>query len=218
MKRRNLNDNDQINLILETQERLDNETIESLQFFKASQESLLQQQEAEHKRLTTKYGRNHVRVQILEDKIQHGGNVSKAVNVRLDIIKSQAETFPADGWRIQGYVFNTTGESLPGLTVTLGVKSDDKSVITRARGESSYSAITGENGFYSITLNAEELRKISQQALYLIVLDSRKHIIFTSKEKLNPQPATIDFQDVAITIAREPTRPKGKTKGKGTRR
>lgn len=215
MKKRYPNDNDQVNLILETQEQLDSQTTESLEFFKLSQESLLQQRNDELKRLTAKYGRNHVRVQILQSKLDHADGVSKAVDVRLNIMK-QAEPLPVDGWRIQGYVFTTTGESLSGHTVLIDARRDDNKDITRTKpADRSTSAVTSETGFYSITLTAEELKRISQLALYLTVLDNRKHVIFSSKEKLNPASGTIDFQDVTITVVQGPAKPSGKTKGKG---
>jgi hypothetical protein len=215
MKKRYPNDNDQVNLILETQEQLDSQTTESLEFFKLSQESLLQQQNDELKRLAAKYGRNHVRVQTLESKVLHAGSVSKAVDVRLNIMK-QAEPLPTEGWRIQGYVFTTAGESLPGHTVLLDAKRDENKDATRIKPmDRSSSSITSETGFYSITLTAEELKRISQYALYLTVLDNRRHVIFTSKEKLNPASGTIDFRDVTVTVAQVPTKPQGKTKGKG---
>ena len=214
MKKRYPNDNDQVNLILETQEQLDSQTTESLEFFKLSQESLLQQRNDELKRLTAKYGRNHVRVQILKSKVDHADGVSKAIDIRLNIMK-QAEPLPTDGWRIQGYVFTTTGESLSGHTVLIDARRDDNKDITRTKpADRSSSAITSETGFYSITLTAEELKRISQSALYLTVLDNRKHVIFSSKEKLNPASGTIDFQDVTITVVEGPAKPRGKTKGK----
>jgi hypothetical protein len=216
MKKRYPNDSDQVNMILETQEQLDAQTADSLEFFKLSQESFVQQQNDELKRLTAKYGRNHVRVQMLESKVHHADSVSKAVDVRLNIMKTQADPLPADGWRIQGYVFTTAGDSLPGHTVLIDAKKDENKDITRAKPvDRSSSNTTSEMGFYSITLTAEELKRMSQYTLYLTVLDSRRHIIFTSKEKLNPTPGTIDFQDVVITVVQEPAKPRGKTKGKG---
>ena len=216
MKRRSPNDNDQISLILETQEQLDSQSSESLEFFKLSQESLLEQRQAELKRLTVKYGRNNPRVQRLEAKVQQAGNVKRAVDVRMNIMKAQADPLPTDGWRIQGYVFNTDGEPLPGLTVMIGIKRDDNKETARAKAiDNSSLTVTNESGFYSITLTAEQLKAISQYSLYLYVLDNRKQIIFTSKDKLNPAPSTIDFLDATIQVAQGPTKPKGKTKGKG---
>jgi len=219
MRKKYPNDNDQVNLILETQEQLDSQATESLELFKVSQESLLQQQHDELKRLTVKYGRNHVRVQLLESKIHHADTVSKAVEVRLNIMKTQAEPLPTDGWRIQGYVFTTAGESLPGHTVFVDAKRDENKDLTRVKpADRSSSTTTSETGFYSITLTAEELKRLSQYALYLTVLDPRKHVIFTSKEKLNPASGTIDFQDVAITVVQVSTKPQGKTKSRGGKR
>ncbi len=216
MKRRSPNDNDQISLILELQEQLDSQSSESLEFFKLSQESLLEQRQAELKRLTVKYGRNNPLVQRLEAKIQQAGNVKRAVDVRMNIMKAQADPLPTDGWRIQGYVFNTDGEPLPGLTVMIGIKRDDNKETTRAKAiDNSSSTVTKESGFYSITLTAEQLKAISQYSLYLYVLDNRKQIIFASKDKLNPAPSTIDFLDATIQVAKGSTKPKGKTKGKG---
>jgi hypothetical protein len=53
-------------------------------------------------------------------------------------------------------------------------------------------------------------------ALYLTVLDNRKQVIFSSKEKLNPASGTIDFQDVTITVVQG--RRSQAEKNKGERR
>ena len=217
MKRKQPNENDQLDLILGAQEQLDNQTTESLEFFKLSRDVLFQLQQNELKRLTVKYGRNHARVQKLEAKMVQTSNVSKAVDVRLDILKTQAEPLPKDGWRLQGYVFTPSGESLPGFTAMIAVK-DEKMELTRSKiSEGSLSSTTSENGFYSITITAENLKKILQHALHLTVLDRRNHVIYTSKNRLNPVPGEIDFHDAVIPIAQEQGRtkkPMGKEKRK----
>lgn len=217
MKRKQPNENDQLDLIVDAQEQLDNQTTQSLEFFKLSRDVLSELQQNELKRLIVKYGRNHARVQKLETKMVQTSNVSRAVDVRLDILNNQAEPLPKDGWRLQGYVFTPSGESLPGLTATIAIK-DEKKEVTRSKITDGYlSSTTSANGFYSITITSEDLKKILQHTLYLIVLDHRNHVIYTSKNRLNPIPGEIDFHDAVIAIAQEPDRTK-KAKERGKRK
>lgn len=219
MKRRQPNDNDQLDMIVETQQQLDNKNVESLQFFKIAREALLQQQQTELKRLTAKYGRNHARVQKLEAKVLQAESVGKAVDIQLNIMKMQGEPLPAEGWRVQGYVFSVNGESLPGLTVAIGMKRGEEGTITRTKGtENASSGTTNEIGFYYLTLTPEELKKVSQYSLYLLVLDRRGHVIYTSKDKLMPTAGVIDFHDVTISNIEQPDKPERKAKGKGRRK
>lgn len=181
-------------------EHMDVQTAESLKLFKTSQHAVHEQQQVELKRLVAKYGPNHSRVQKLQAQVLHHDNFSKALDVRIEQMDTQAEPLPSDAWRIQGYIATDNGEPLPGLTVTIGVKRDKAEVTIGRTGKNSISTTTSATGWYSLTLSSEDLKAILQYSLYLVVQDNKKQILYTSKDKLTPIPGEIDFHNVLIKI------------------
>ena len=201
MRSKNPNENEQFENVLHVQNQMDVQSTIFLELFKVSQTSRNEQQQIELKRLTVKYGPNHSRVQKLETELNHYRDVATAIDLRLDILKTQDEPLPADAWRLQGYVNGNNAEPMPGLTVAIGIKRDEKTGVTRAKAEDHpLFDTTNDTGWYSITISGEYLKMFSQYEFYLMVLDSKKQVIYTSKNKLTPTPGVIDFLDVVITV------------------
>lgn len=178
-------------------EHMDLQTAESLALFKTSQDAVHAQQQVELKRLTAKYGANHARVQNLQARVLHHDNFAKALDVRIEQMNTQAEPLPSDAWRIQGYVASDDGDPLPGLTVTIGIREKTNITVVRS-SKNPLATTTTATGWYALTLSAEDLKNAAAYPLYLMVLDSKKQILYTSKDKLTPVPGEIDFHNVLI--------------------
>jgi len=187
-------------------EHMDIQTLQSLALFKASQDVVHEKQQVELRRLTAKYGPNHARVQKLQARVLHHDNFAKALDVRIEQVNTQAEPLPSDAWRIQGYVSSDNGEPLPGLTITVGMKREKTDIAVVRSGKNQIATTTSATGWYSLTLSAEDLKNAAAYPLYLMVLDNKKQILYTSKDRLAPVPGEIDFHNVVIKIKAETDR------------
>ena len=146
----------------------------------------------EKKRLEVKHGNTHPEVQQAENRIVYIKAMSAGLNNEIDKASIKTEPLPDNAWKVQGRVFDQSGNPVKGVTVFL---SDQNKRWIEILGNS----CTTELGYYSLTADEKSPGKIDKsQPLYLSVSDKNKKILYSASAPVFVSIGLINHQDIYI--------------------
>lgn len=148
----------------------------------------------EHRRLQTKLGAQHQRVQRLAASIQYNQGLDKDLAVEIDKSAIDAPVLEENSWMAHGRVMDTHRLALPGLTV--GIFNDQGQWFSQA----GY-ACTDPRGYFSIVYtpeeNAEEETK-NVLLFFLHVIGPDGTLLYKDPAPLSPEGSRIVYREIFI--------------------
>lgn len=171
--------------------KLDDQRLEELKKFQGMQSIKDEVLKKEKTRLEKKLGTKHPRVQTIESKLSFNKGMFAGLEKEIDKASIKQEPFDSTSWRVNGRVFDSDKKPVKSVTVYL---SDTNKNWIKELG----SACTDEKGYYSITLNQEEVKQFEKQPLYLTLSDKNKKTIYSDKNPLTAKAGLIDVKDIYL--------------------
>jgi hypothetical protein len=163
----------------------------------ASQQLKLLQLRSEGERLVKKHGKDHPRVQKIAYDLDTLERTRAAMEFNMRVIKSQ-EQMEKTSWRVQGFVNGEEQKPLEAWRVEL---SNPKRQATTKGEKQPYLRVTHTNelGFYSFTLNEEEIKALNGEALLLQIPDNpAKGKANVLAVEVKPISGLMDLHDFSI--------------------
>lgn len=150
----------------------------------------------EHKRLASKYGTAHPRVQKASARLSYNNRFSSSLAAEIEHvdIQAQVDPLPKDNWRVHGRVFKDTSTPLHELTISF---FDDKGEWIR---EADF-VCTDKRGYFNITIPAdrESLKKIfNSRTPFLTISNKEGQILYSSEEALSPAPNRSIYREIFL--------------------
>jgi hypothetical protein len=147
------------------------------------------QLEAQKELFIRKYGEESEKVAAIKKRLDADPDIFKTVEAEVALAKFVTPPFVATGWRVQGFVYDEKGNKVAGKKVSL-VKGETNEPVKNARV-----ATSGDNGYYSITLKAEEVKALKniKLSLALMIKDQEPFIAVTD---IHAVSGRIDHEDI----------------------
>jgi hypothetical protein len=144
----------------------------------------------EHARLSSKYGSDHPRVQLIANKVAI--NQELRIQVAAETIRARTEMPIVDGntWVLHGFVRDQFRQAAPNLTVAL---SDPSGSRLNGLGQ----ACTGANGYFKVV--SMDANAIGAGAAYVRVLSTSGGVLFADKTPLQPALGRLDYKEITLS-------------------
>ncbi len=111
-----------------------------------------------------KFGKASDEMVALESMTITDNELIKAVESEILVAKTTNPSFIASDWRIQGFAYNSKGEKSSGVKIML-INEETNEPVKKVKP-----VVSGDNGFYSITVKAETVRTLSDAILALAIV------------------------------------------------
>ena len=131
----------------------------------------------EAKRLQTKLGIAHPRVQALEAGLERNLNAIHDLDVELEVATIRMPQIDKDEALVQGRVMDENRRGISGLTICL---QDSKERLLHSLGKS----ITDASGYYAIKMGKEMVDKMPEAGVSLVVRLNTRRIVYSGVESL----------------------------------
>jgi hypothetical protein len=151
----------------------------------------------EAKRLSRKLGADHPRVRRLETRLREKRELTRALEVELEVAKIRVPEVEEDGALVHGRVVDEHQRGLAGLRVYLE-DGDEKILRFVDRAE------TNTSGYYAFPLEAKTLAKLSKAApegVLLVVSTRADRVIHREFELLELAAGERTFKEIALKRA-----------------
>jgi hypothetical protein len=172
--------------------QLDDLRVSGLNSLNQFQQTRLNLMKLERDRLSQKKA-DDLRIPEMDERLSYGDRLMLALN--LEITKSSVKTtpLPTDAWRMQGNVYYQDNTPASGVTVFF---SDSNKTWIRELG----SACTDVTGYYSITLNENQIAGITtkKQLLYLSASDSKQKLLCQNTDHSVISKGLIDYKNIYL--------------------
>lgn len=177
----------------------DQERTEQLGKFSTLQNTRLSLLQKERERLMEKYRTpTHPRIQKIDAKLRITSGLNQEFQTEFE--KSQMDVTPFDRktWRVQGFVFNSQGEGIAGLNVSL---FDQKGKQIQAID----SACTNERGYFLIDYPSNQTKPTvpADQPLFLTVTTQNCRVLHQEKTPLFVQIGVINYREIKLNSSKK---------------
>ncbi len=147
----------------------------------------------ERKRLVSKYGENHTRVTKIDQRLVNHSKWAAGIRETISRNGSNIPAPDANAWRVYGTVFDSTGQGLPGLTLSL---FNEKGEWAKPLGH----VCADENGYYVFAITNKELTsKYKGKALFLTVTDANNKVLHREKDASAIEPGGYENRDIVLS-------------------
>lgn len=199
--RDNITDQQALDRAAESRAQLDDQRITELKNEQQLQEIKNEVINREAERLAAKHGKDHPRVQQLQQRQSYNQSMFTGLNKEIEKTSVKIEPLPQNAWRLNGKV--TDKKEQPAADITVFFADENKNWI-RELGNS----ITDQTGYYSITITEQLLERAQKAKLYLAASNKNNQVLYFEPNIFTPTRGIIDYQDIILDDEKNPPRTK----------